>query len=61
MSPDAGVVQRDGQEIHLTKTEFRLLCELASNPNKVLSREQLLDRVWGYGYFGDGRLVEMSR
>ncbi len=59
ISPEAGTVQRDGEEIHLTKTEFRLLCELASNPNKVLSREQLLDRVWGYGYFGDGRLVDV--
>ena len=59
VSPEAGEVQRDGQQIHLTKTEFRLLCELASNPNKVLSREQLLDRVWGYGYFGDGRLVDV--
>jgi DNA-binding response OmpR family regulator len=59
VSPEAGVVQRGGQKVHLTKTEFRLLCELASNPNKVLSREQLLDRVWGYGYFGDGRLVDV--
>jgi len=56
---EAGVVRRDGEEIHLTKTEFKLLCELASNPNKILSREQLLDRVWGYGYFGDGRLVDV--
>ena len=59
ISPEAGTVERDGVAIHLTKTEFRLLCELASNPNKVLSREQLLDRVWGYGYFGDGRLVDV--
>jgi len=59
VSPEAGEVQRDGQDIHLTKTEFRLLCELAANPNKVLSREQLLERVWGYGYFGDGRLVDV--
>ena len=59
VSPESGTVHRDGRQIHLTKTEFRLLCELASNPNKVLSREQLLDRVWGYGYFGDGRLVDV--
>ncbi len=59
VSPEAGVVQRDGQQVHLTKTEFRLLCELAVNAGKVLSREQLLDRVWGYGYFGDGRLVDV--
>jgi DNA-binding response OmpR family regulator len=57
--PDAGVVRRAGTELHLTKTEFRLLCELASNPGRVFSREMLLDRVWGYGYFGDGRLVDV--
>jgi DNA-binding response OmpR family regulator len=57
--PDAGVVRRAGQELHLTKTEFRLLCELASSPGRVFSREVLLERVWGYGYFGDGRLVDV--
>jgi len=57
--PDAGVVKRAGQELHLTKTEFRLLCELASSPGRVFSREVLLERVWGYGYFGDGRLVDV--
>ncbi|HEY2563068.1 MAG TPA: response regulator transcription factor [Acidimicrobiales bacterium] len=57
--PDAGVVRRAGVEVHCTRTEFRLLCELAENPGKVLSREQLLERVWGYDYFGDGRLVDV--
>jgi DNA-binding response OmpR family regulator len=57
--PDEGVVRRDGDEVHLTKTEFRLLCELASAPGRVFSREQLLERVWGYDYFGDGRLVDV--
>jgi DNA-binding response OmpR family regulator len=58
--PDQGVLRRrDGTDVHCTRTEFRLLCELAANPNKVLSREQLLDRVWGYDYFGDGRLVDV--
>ncbi len=57
--PDEGVVRRAGKEIHLTKTEFRLLCELASLPGRVFSREQLLERVWGYDYFGDGRLVDV--
>ena len=47
------------QEVHLTKTEFRLLVELASSPGRVFSREVLLERVWGYGYFGDGRLVDV--
>ncbi len=57
--PDEGKVTRSGEEIHLTKTEFRLLCELADNPGKVFSREALLDKVWGYDYFGDGRLVDV--
>lgn len=57
--PDEGKVLRDGTEVHLTKTEFRLLCELAESPGKVLSREALLDKVWGYDYFGDGRLVDV--
>jgi DNA-binding response OmpR family regulator len=57
--PDEGIVRRNGEEVHCTRTEFRLLCELATNPGKVLSREQLLDRVWGYDYFGDGRLVDV--
>ncbi len=57
--PDEGVVRVSGEEVHLTKTEFRLLVELASNPGRVFSREVLLERVWGYGYFGDGRLVDV--
>jgi len=59
--PEQGVLRRidGGGDIHCTRTEFRLLCELAANANKVLSREQLLDRVWGYDYFGDGRLVDV--
>ena len=57
--PDDGVVRRGSQEIHLTKTEFRLLVELASASGRVFSREQLLDRIWGYDYFGDGRLVDV--
>ena len=57
--PDEGKVLLGGRELHLTKTEFRLLCELDSNPGRVFSRETLLDRVWGYGYFGDGRLVDV--
>ncbi|NDH96844.1 MAG: DNA-binding response regulator [Actinobacteria bacterium] len=57
--PEEGVVRLAGTDVHLTKTEFRLLVELATNPGRVLSREVLLERVWGYGYFGDGRLVDV--
>ena len=59
IEPDAGVVRRSGEEVHCTRTEFRLLCELADHPGKVLSREHLLEQVWGYDYFGDGRLVDV--
>jgi DNA-binding response OmpR family regulator len=53
------VVTRAGDAVHLTKTEFRLLVELATNQGLVLSREDLLERVWGHGVFGDGRLVDV--
>ena len=57
--PDEGKVTLAGKDVPLTKTEFRLLCELAHDPNGVFSREVLLDKVWGHGYFGDGRLVDV--
>lgn len=56
--PAAGRVTVDGETVLLTRTEFRLLCELASHSTQVLSREQLLERVWGYDYLGDTRLVD---
>lgn len=59
ISPDEGLVFKDGEGLQLTKTEFKLLVELASQPGKVFSREVLLERVWGYDYFGDGRLVDV--
>jgi DNA-binding response OmpR family regulator len=56
---DEWEVEVAGQPVHLTKTEFRLLAELAGHVGKALSREQLLERVWDYGYFGDNRLVDV--
>jgi DNA-binding response OmpR family regulator len=57
--PEEGRVMLAGEEVPLTKTEFRLLCVLAENPSGVFSRETLLKRVWDYDYFGDGRLVDV--
>ena len=57
--PEQGVVRQAGDEVHLTRTEFRLLLELAAANGRVLSREDLLEKVWGYDYFGDGRLVDV--
>jgi two-component system response regulator MtrA len=53
-------VSRDGTEISLTATEFRLLVTLARHPGQVMTREVLLERVWGYDYLGDSRLVDMA-
>ena len=53
-------VVRDGAEIPLTRTEFDLLLELVRHAGQVLSRETLLDRVWGYDYLGDSRLVDVA-
>ena len=56
---DEGTVTRDGERLPLTRTEFRLLTELAAAAGKVCSREQLLEGIWGYGYFGDSRIVDV--
>ena len=53
-------VSRDGAEIALTRTEFDLLVELARNAGRVLTRDVLLDRIWGYDYLGDSRLVDVA-
>jgi DNA-binding response OmpR family regulator len=56
---DDGVVTRAGEPVSLTRTEFRLLVELVLAEGRILSREDLLDRVWGYDYFGDSRIVDV--
>lgn len=57
--PEEGTVTKGEISISLTKTEFLLLCTLVSHPGRVFSREQLLNEVWGYDYFGDGRIVDV--
>jgi two-component system response regulator MtrA len=57
--PDRGVATRQGVDVHLTLTELRLLTELATAAGSVVTREQLLERVWGYDYFGDTRLLDV--
>jgi two-component system response regulator MtrA len=53
-------VTRDGVDIALTRTEFDLLLELVRHHGQVLTRDVLLDRVWGYDYLGDSRLVDVA-
>lgn len=52
-------VKRNGEMIELTPREYDLLLHLIRHPNQVLSREQLLDAVWGYDYFGDTNVVDV--
>ena len=56
--PHQGIVLKNGVELPLTKTEYRLLQVFFENQNNVLSRDQLLEIVWGYEYLGDSRLVD---
>ena len=59
IDPHGMVVRRSGLVVSLTPTEYRLLLELAENAGIVLSRERLLEDVWGYVWSGDTRLVDM--
>ncbi|MDQ0378162.1 response regulator transcription factor [Amycolatopsis thermophila] len=53
-------VRADGEDLHLTATEWKLLMEFANHPGQVLSRQMLLKRVWDYGYVGDSRIVDAA-
>jgi two-component system response regulator MtrA len=55
----AFTVHRGSEDVPLTVTEFRLLYELARHAGQVLTRDQLLELVWGYSYLGDSRLVDV--
>ncbi|MBK5252452.1 MAG: response regulator transcription factor [Peptostreptococcaceae bacterium] len=59
LSPEEHKVLCDSQEIDLTKREFDLLEYLIRNKNMVLTREQILENVWGYDYFGDTNVVDV--
>lgn len=59
IDPSERRVWVDGQLIDLTAVEFDLLVTLAQHHGMVLSREQLLEKVWGYDYFGDTRVVDV--
>lgn len=56
---EARQVARDGLQVDLTTIEFDLLYALARHPGRVLSREQLIEQVWGYDYYGDERVVDV--
>jgi two-component system OmpR family response regulator len=59
LDEDSHEVTRGGQGIHLTATEFELLRFLMRNPRRVLSKAQILDRVWSYDFGGQANVVEL--
>ena len=58
--PDAFVAQKRGEDIELTHREFELLHHVATHMGQVMTREYLLETVWGYDYFGDVRTVDVT-
>ncbi len=58
LDEDAHEVRRGGRVVDLSPTEFKLLRYLLLNPNRVLSKAQILDHVWDYDFGGDGAIVE---
>ncbi|MBJ6744969.1 response regulator transcription factor [Streptococcus sp. 121] len=58
--PEAFVAHKRDQELELTHREFELLLHLASHVGQVMTREHLLETVWGYDYFGDVRTVDVT-
>ena len=60
ISPDSYTVTKNNHEIELTHREFELLYYLAQHLNQVLTRDNLLQIVWGYDYFGDVRTVDVT-
>jgi two-component system response regulator MtrA len=60
VDPNSFLARKDGKDLALTATEFRLLLELARRPGQVFTREMLLDRVWNYDYLGDSRMVDVA-
>ncbi|MEA5154862.1 response regulator transcription factor [Raineyella sp.] len=59
LDEDSHEVTRGGDSIHLTATEFELLRYLMHNPRRVLSKAQILDRVWNYDFGGQANIVEL--
>lgn len=59
IDPGTFSVRCNGREVRLTRKEFALLSELARNQGRVMTREVLLDRVWGLTYYGDSRTLDV--
>ena len=58
LDEDSHEVRRDGRVVEVSPTEFKLLRYLLLNPNRVLSKAQILDHVWDYDFRGESGIVE---
>ena len=60
ISRSSGMVYKNGRALELSAREFDILCFLAASPGRVFSREELMEHVWGYDYYGDLRAVDVA-
>ncbi len=60
ISKDNGMVYKNGRPLELSAREFDILCFLSAAPGRVFSREELMEQVWGYEYYGDLRAVDVA-
>ena len=60
ISRDNGMVYKNGRALELSAREFDILCFLSASPGRVFSREELMEHVWGYEYYGDLRAVDVA-
>ena len=60
ISRENGMVYKNGRALELSAREFDILCFLSASPGRVFSREELMEQVWGYDYYGDLRAVDVA-
>ena len=60
ISRENGMVYKNGRALELSAREFDILCFLSASPGRVFSREELMEQVWGYEYYGDLRAVDVA-
>ncbi len=59
LNPAKHLIQVDGKDVTLTLKEFQLLCYLAENKGNVMTRDQILQKIWGYEFDGENRTVDV--
>lgn len=59
LSPEKHIIQVEGRDVVLTLKEFQLLCYLAKNKGNVMTRDQILQEIWGYEFDGENRTVDV--